>query len=260
MLVEERFQFIINQVNSHNVVSVSDLSKSLGISEVTIRRDLKELEQQGVLRRTHGGATSVSFGGTSFEPSYFQLANERQNEKRAISEYAVNLIQDDSAIAIDGSSTCFSLCELISQKRWNNLTVVTNALRVAMELTKCDGVSIVIVGGQVRKNLISTFGYLADSVLAQLKVDTNFMGINGIDFDENSITTPNLSECAVKRSFMNTAYKTYYLADHTKFGMSYLSRVCQATEATAIITDAGIDERFVKQAEDLGVELLIAGK
>lgn len=258
MLAEERWQIINSTLNSHSVVSVIDLSKRLNTSEVTIRRDLRELEKMGKLKRTHGGAIRVDQDGTSFEPQFSRLASENVELKKQIGKMACKFIIDNSAIIMDGSSTVLYMCKYIHELPLTNLMVVTNSVRVVTELASCDSVELVLIGGQIRKNLLSSTGLLSDLMLRELKVDKAFLGINGIDFIDNVMTTPNLSESSIKKSMMRCAKETIILADHSKFYRSYLSKVCETTDVGMIITDEGVAENTIKEAADRGVDLVIA--
>lgn len=260
MLAEERWQIIIDLLNKNNVMSVTELSKRLNTSEVTIRRDLRELEDAGALRRTHGGAISLQYKSTSFEPQFAQLESANSELKQQICRQAYKLINDNDAIIIDGSSTAVQLCRYFKQQPKKGVMVVTNSARVVFELASCDSVEIVHIGGQVRKNVLSSTGPLADLVLNQIKVDKAFIGINGIDFSENLLTTPNLSEGAIKRTMMKCARETIVLADHTKFGLNYLCKVCNATDIDHIVTDSAVESDVVKRAEELGTNLIVSEK
>ena len=259
MLTEERWQNILSIIQSNGIVSVAELSKRLGATEVTIRRDLKALEQDEKLKRTHGGAIRIDPNrGTYFEPMYSQLENTHTEQKAQICKKAYELISDNTAIIIDSSSTAKQLCDLIRENPPTGLMVVTNSVRVVLDLSMCDSVETVLIGGQVRKNLISCTGPLSDLMLAQLRVDKAFIGINGIDFKDNVLTTPNLSEGAIKKSMMKCAREKIIISDHSKLNKTFLSKVCNATDVDLIITDNQIDPSIEDEAKECGVKLMIA--
>lgn len=258
MLAEERWHTIVSMIQQNNVVSVPELSRLLNTSEVTIRRDLRELEETGKLRRTRGGAVKTDlYAGTYFEPQYAQLESMNIELKEEICRRAYSLIMDNTAIIMDSSSTTMQLCKYIKQKPKKGLMVVTNCVRVVLEFASSD-VETLLVGGQVRKNLLSCTGPISELALKQLKVDKAFIGINGIDFSEDVLTTPNMSEGAIKRSMMACARETIILADHTKFDKTYLSKVTNASEVDLIITDSKVDLQTVNDARECGAELLIS--
>ncbi len=258
MLAEERWQHIVNIIQKKNIASVIELSQRLNTSEVTIRRDLKELEELGRLKRTRGGAVRIDpYSGTYNEPQFAEFEAMNIDLKERICRKAYDLIADNTAIIMDSSSTTKQLCQIIRQKPPVGLMVVTNSVHVVTELASCD-VEIVMIGGQIRKNLLSCTGPLSDLILRQVKVDKAFLGINGIDFVGNVLTTPNISEGAVKRNMMRCARETIILADHTKFNETYLSKVCDATDVDLIVTDKEVDQSTIDEAKECGVELLVA--
>jgi len=249
----------MNILHSNGIVSVSELSKRLSTTEVTIRRDLSRLEQEGKLKRTHGGAIrNDQNGGRYFEPLFSQLEIMNAELKTQITRKAFDLISDNTAIIIDSSSTAKLLCQLIRMNPPAGLMVVTNSVRVVLDLSICDSVEVILIGGQVRSNLISCTGPLTDLILDQLRVDKAFIGINGIDLKADVLTTPNISEAAIKASMMKCAREVIILADHTKFNKTYLSRVCNATDVDTVITDNLVDPAILEEANECGVSLLIA--
>ena len=259
MLTEERWQHILSILQSDGIVSVSELSRRLSTTEVTIRRDLNRLEQDGKLKRTHGGAIRGDLnGGVHIEPQFSQLERMNAGLKEQICKKAFELISDNTAIIIDTSTTAKKLCDFIRRNPPTGLMVVTNSVRVVLDLSICDTVEVVLVGGQIRKNLISCAGPLSELLLNQIRVDKAFIGVNGIDIRGNVMTTPNIAECAMKVSMMNCAKETIILADHTKFNQTFLCKICNANEVDTIITDSKVDPAIVAEAAECGVSLLIA--
>lgn len=251
----------MEMIQETKVVSVTDLSKKFHVSDVTIRRDLMELEKTTEkVRRTHGGAIWSDFAvkGMNYEPLYPELENANQDIKDQIAVSASRLINDYSAIMIDSSSTAKQLCSFILKNPPQGLTVVTNSVRVAMLFSDSPTIEVIIIGGQMRKGIVSCIGHLAESAIKQIRVDKAFLGINGVDFAENTLTMPSLTEGAVKSEMISSSKETIILADHTKFGKTYLYKVCNATEVDLIITDKGVSAATVSQAEKCNANLLIA--
>lgn len=255
MIAHERKQFILDLLSKEKSVSVTNLSEMLKTSEVTIRRDLKDLEKENALKRTHGGA--IRKMSAAFEPQISELAQENVESKKAIAIEAYNLIEDNDAIIIDSSSTGTQIARLIKSGTKKNITIVTNSFITSWELMNSDNCEIIHIGGQVRNNISCTIGAIAEASLKSLRVDKAFIGINGIDF-EVGFTTPNLFESQTKRAMMNAAYRVYIVADSSKFGQTYLSIVCPVDRVDCLITDDGITEIQKKTAEDKGLELIIA--
>lgn len=259
MLAHERKQIILNKLQKANIVRVSDLSEILKTSEATIRRDLKSMEDEGLLRRTHGGA--IANVSAAFEPKISDLALEHVDEKRTIAQFAYSLINDKDAIIIDSSSTGHMLATCIRENSSKSITVVTNAIKVAWELMDLLHVDLIMVGGQIRNNVFSCIGDIAERTLANLRVDKAFIGINGINFaDGAGFTTPNMFESQIKRSMIKASKQVYILADSSKFNQSFLSIVCPISAVDYIITDSGVSKETIDQSVTFGVELLISPK
>ncbi len=255
MLAHDRKQFILDMLGKERSVSVTQLSELLNATEVTIRRDLKDLEKANALKRTHGGA--VRSMSAAFEPQITELEQENIEKKKAIANEAYQLLKDNDAIIIDSSSTGAQLAQLIKTGKKRNITVVTNSFKTAWELMHTDNVELIHIGGQIRSNIYSSIGPIAEAALKNLRVDKAFIGINGIDF-EHGFTTPNLFESQVKRAMMKSAYQVYILADSSKFDQTYLSIVCPLSQVDCLITDSGITEKAINQAKDCGLDLIIA--
>lgn len=255
MLAHDRKQFILDLINKDRSVSVTQLSELLNTTEVTIRRDLKDLEKVSALKRTHGGA--VRNISTAFEPQITELEQENIEKKKAIAYEAYNLLKENDAIIIDSSSTGAQLANLIKDGKKRNITVVTNSFKTAWELMHADNVELIHIGGQIRSNIYSSIGPIAEAALQNLRVDKAFIGINGIDF-ENGFTTPNLFESQIKRAMMKSAYQVYILADSSKFDRTYLSIVCPISRIDCLITDSDITEKSISLAQENGLELIIA--
>ena len=255
MIPQQRKQIITDLVRKNKAVKVTDLSEELNISDVTIRRDLQELEDAGILTRTHGGAIRKT--NTAFEPQISILEMEHVPEKVAIAKEAYDHINEYDAIILDSSSTAARLAELIIQGDKKNITVVTNSFKTAIALITSENVELIHIGGQVRVNIYSSIGTIAENALKNLRVDKAFVGINGIDFDIG-LTTQNLYESEIKRAMMKSSNQVYILADNTKFNQTFLSIVCPITDVDFIITDDMVSDEIVEKTMEQGVEVIIA--
>lgn len=256
MLAHKRKQLIKEMVDKYRIVRVSDLSERFNLSDVTIRRDLKELEEAGLLKRTHGGAIKIS--NAAVDPSLVDLETVRVKEKFLIAQEAYSQIRDNDAVIIDASSTVAYLPTLIKNGDKKNITLVTNSFRAVMDLIDCEWVEVIHIGGQVRRKLQSSIGPIAESALRTLIVDKAFLGCNGVDF-HCGFTTTNLYECQIKRMMMRSANETFMLADSSKFHQSFLSVIAPLSEVDCVITDSGIDPESVVLAEKAGLHLKVAG-
>ena len=255
MLAHKRKDLIKEMVDKYRIVRVSDLSARFQTSDVTIRRDLKELEEAGLLKRTHGGAVKIT--NTALDPALVDLKTVHVKEKLMIAREAYRQIRDNDAIIIDASSTAAYLPILLKQGDKKNITLVTNSFRAVMELIDCPSVEVIHIGGQIRRKLQSSIGPIAEAALRSLKVDKAFLGCNGVDF-HNGITTTNLHDGQIKRMMMQSANVTYMLADSSKFHQSFLSVVAPIEEVDYLITDPGIAPYTLAEAEEAGLRLMVA--
>ncbi len=256
MLAHKRKELIKEMVDKYRIVRVSDLSERFSLSDATIRRDLKELEESGLLKRTHGGAIKISNAG--LDPSLVDLETVRVREKMLIAQKAYEQIRDNDAIILDASSTVAYLPALLKAGDRRNITLVTNSFRIVSDLLDCEHVDVIHVGGQVRRKLQSSIGPIAESALRSLIVDKAFLGCNGVDF-RCGFTTTNLYECQIKRMMMQSANETYILADSSKYHQSFLSVVAQINQVDYLITDDGLDHETISMAEKSGIHLILTG-
>lgn len=232
------------------------LSQALGVSPATVRRDLTELEKQGLLRRTHGGALPLS--GTSFEPSFGQKSGEQVEEKRRIGAAAASLTRDGETVILDAGTTTMEIARALSGRR--DLTAVTNSVSIAAELATMEGVHVILTGGDLRKNTMALVGPAAEAFLRTITADRVFLGINGID-PERGLTTPNLLEAATKQAMVRAASEVVVVADHTKLGRVAFAHVAGLDQVDRLVCDEPAGERAAEKralAAQLKVPILWA--
>jgi len=253
MFPEERKRRILERVRSGGSVTVQDLSQAFGVSESTIRRDLRELEQEGLLERTHGGA--VAADPTRAEPSYAEKSDQNRAEKMAIARVAAGMVHDGASIILDAGTTTLEVARLLKDRR--DLTVVTNSYPIAAELAEAPGVEVIVTGGSVRGTTLALVGPLAERALEQVNVDITFLGTNGIDL-ERGLTTPTPAEASVKRRMIAAARKVVVVADSTKAGRVAFATVAPVSKMDMLITDRGMDPRLAGELMARGVQVLTA--
>jgi DeoR/GlpR family transcriptional regulator of sugar metabolism len=255
VLAKQRQDRIVEEVRRHGGVRVSDLVGLLGVSDMTIRRDLDVLARQGMLDKVHGGASAVG-SRTADEPG-FQVKSLRElAEKEAIAERAAELVRPGTAIGLSAGTTTWVLARRLATIA--DLTVVTNSVRVAEVLnqaTRPDR-SVVLTGG-IRTPSDALVGPLAVTALTTLHLDLVFMGTHGMD-ERSGFTTPNLMEAETNRAFVRAARRLVVVADHTKWGVLGLSAFATADEADVLVTDAGLPRRVQKLMAQRVDELLVA--
>ena len=252
MNLAERHQFILARLQKDQYINVVDLCKELKVSSVTIRKDLKLLEDKGLLFRTHGGAT-VNNPYTVDRP-----VNEKEklqsSEKNDIGLKAASLLQENDSIVIASGTTVLYFAKNIPSGM--NLTVVTSALNVALELMRESSVEVIQLGGLLRKSSSSVMGSYAEHILEDFYFNKFFLGVDGIDL-EFGLTTTNAMEANLNKKMISASQKTIVLADSTKFGKRGFGKICGLEDIDHIITDSGISQQIVKHLEGLGVTVTI---
>ena len=252
MLVEERRTAILNLLREHGKVRVKDLSRRFQTSEVTIRNDLKELHQRGLVHKAHGGAMPVTT--VSVEPSLQERFLSHAEEKRRIGAAAAALINDGETILLDSGSTTQEIARRLKGKQ--NLQVITNGVNIAMELVGVRGIQVILLGGVLRDNSFSIVGHFAEDMLDHLSADKLFIAADGCDLDFG-LSTPNLEESRVNQAMVRIAREKIVVADSSKFGKTSLSRIASLSEMNKVITDEGLPEIFRAEIQARGLELIL---
>nr|WP_025028466.1 DeoR/GlpR family DNA-binding transcription regulator [Caldalkalibacillus mannanilyticus] len=253
MYGEERKKQIVEFVNQHGRASVQELCQTYDVSESTIRRDLKELEEEKLIKRAHGGA--VSLQSVNFEPSFMEKEDTFKQEKKAIAKKAAELIEEGDTILIDSGTTTFYMIEEL--KNFSRLTVVTNSLVTALELQQMSTIDVIVLGGALRRDIISLVGPVTNQSLQMIRVDKAFIGTNGLDVQEG-LTTPNLMEAETKKQMLHSAKQVIVLADSSKIGKVTFAKVADIERVDKCILDSGVSPHFVQQLEEIGVDVYIA--
>ena len=252
MNLAERHQFILARIQRDQYINVVELCKELKVSSVTIRKDLKLLEDKKLLFRTHGGAT-INNPYTVDRP-----VNEKEKlqsiEKNKIGRAAADLLKPDDSIVIASGTTLLYFVKNIQSDL--NLTVVTSALNIALELTQLAGIEVIQLGGLMRKSSSSVMGAYAEQILDDFYFNTFFLGVDGIDLDYG-LTTTNSMEAHLNKKMISVSQKTIVLADSTKFGKRGFGKICGLEDIDHIITDKGISQQIVNHLEGLGVTVTI---
>ncbi|MBC7903197.1 MAG: DeoR/GlpR transcriptional regulator [Gemmatimonadaceae bacterium] len=248
----ERHHYILSRLKTEGHVNVHDLCKDLNVSSVTIRKDLKLLEDKNLLFRTHGGGTS-SNPYTADRPVN-EKESIRSEEKAAIGYAAAALIEPNDCIIIASGTTVLSLARNINPQ--GNLTVITAALGVANELNRHPQAEVLMLGGILRKSSSSSTGIYAEKILDDISCSKLFLGVDGIDL-EFGFTTTNVMEAQLNRKMIATAQKTIVLADSTKFGKRGFGKICPLEEIDQVITDKGISEHMLQTLKEAGVEVMV---
>ena len=251
-LAPQRLEELRGILGQNRVVRVEELTRQLGVSAATIRRDLGELEKLGEVRRVYGGA--VSTGGRLDEPLFDDKTSVAAAEKRRIAETAATYIKPNDTIYLDGGSTVLELARLLKDR--SNITIVTNSLRAAVELAG-RGPRLILVGGELRRLAQTTVGPLTRFMIQELHVDKAFMGTIGLTLAEG-LTTTDPTEAYTKELVMEHARETILLADSSKAHKISFTRAGRLEKIRVLITDKSIDRRLSKELRKQGMEVVIA--
>jgi DeoR family transcriptional regulator of aga operon/DeoR family fructose operon transcriptional repressor len=253
MLNTERRQKIAQYVRHNERATVSELVECFGVSDATIRRDLEKLEDEGHLRRAHGGAISVSLSDS--EPSVVSRVAEREEEKKRIGQAAAQLIEDNETIFIGSGTTTLEVARNLGDKK--GLTVITNALNIANQLVGNSNITLVVVGGLVRQSELSMIGHLTEQTLKELRADKVIMGMRAIDI-KDGLTNEYLPETVTDRSIIRFAPEVILVADHTKFNEASTAWVAPITAVHKIVTDDKAPRETVEELRKLGIKVILA--
>ncbi|MEY9848953.1 DeoR/GlpR family DNA-binding transcription regulator [Streptacidiphilus sp. MAP5-3] len=244
MLKADRFARILDHVARAGSADVHELAELLDVSGATIRRDLQALDEQGLLRRTHGGAVT---GSVNLELPLRHRAGARQDEKHRIALAAAELVPDGAVVGLAGGSTVTELARLLAERsrsaeggksaEGGRLTVVTNAVNIAADLIVRPEIRLVVIGGQARTASYELVGPAADEHLARYRLDIAFIGVDGLSADAGC-TTHDEMEAHTDRAFLQVASQGVVLADASKLGKATFASICPLREIDAVVTDA----------------------
>lgn len=237
MLASQRQDRILDQVAIHGAARVSELVDLLGVSDMTVRRDIDALAQRGLVARVHGGVTAAT-GRSAEEPGFVAKSTLQITEKVAIAREAVRLVEPGAAVAISAGTTTYEVARMLRQVE--QLTVVTNSIPVAQLLheDKRADMTVILTGG-IRTPSDALVGPVAVGSLRGLHVDWLFMGVHGIDL-RAGLTTPNMVEGDTDRALIDCARQVVVAADSSKWGVVALTTIASLDEVDVLVTDSGL--------------------
>lgn len=238
MFAAERRRAILERVRVTGTVSLKELARAVASSEVTVRRDLRALEAEGLLDRRRGGAAMI--GALSHEPTHSQKTRLALREKVAIARLAATLVDHGDAIVLGAGTTTHELARQLTHVR--DLTVVTNSVLAASALASAPHAEVIMTGGLLRGSTFALVGSAAERSLAELRVRRAFISGNGLTA-ERGLSTPNLAAAGVDRAIAHAAQEVVVLADRTKLGVDTMVQTVPTERITHLVTDSGADPR-----------------
>jgi len=247
----ERWNLILERLSGDGGLEVTAVAEALNVSTATIRRDLRALEEQRLLSRTHGGAMS---SGLMYELPLRYKGDRRKAEKLRIAAEAAKRVSEGMVIGLVGGTTTTEVARAVSDRP--GLTVVTNAINIASELAIRPNLKLMVTGGVARPQSYELSGPLAESTLAGLNLDLVFTGVDGISV-ERGITTHDEGEARTDRALIARARTTIVVTDSSKLGRAAFSIICGLDEVDELIVDAQADAQYVADLRDAGMTVTL---
>lgn len=258
MLMQERRESIVELVNSQGQCAVEYLAKKFSVTPMTIRRDLQSLEEQGVIRRIHGGAMRLKLRWNILEPPWMERLDYCAIEKNRIGSYVASLIGPTEKVFIGTGSTTYYVAEALTERQdlSPEFIVITNAITISNILAKHSTINCLVIGGFIRHSELSLVGHYAQSILDSLHVDKVIMGIRGIH-PEHGLTSDYPEDLKLDQSITKLGDQVYVVADHTKLGYVSASLTAPVTDMDMLITDEQADKEIVRFLKNKGVQVVL---
>lgn len=255
MIPAERLEKIKTEIENNGFVSVAELSKRLGISISTVRRDLIDLESEGLVVRTRGGA-GLAGHELSLETARSARAEEHSSQKEKIGQKAAELIENSGCIILDAGTTTLEVAKYLRPKV--PLRVITDSIEIAYELRDRENVVVLITGGIMRPDSYNLYGGFAEQMLSSMHAEVCVMGAIGLSLREG-LTKHIIEALPIRQKMVEISHRLICVADSSKFDVTGLVSICPIERIDVIITDNGIEPAFKNSLEELGIEVIILG-
>ena len=252
MLNEERQRAILELLRRDGRVLVVDLARQFHTSQVTIRKDLEILHVKGQIHRTHGGALPTRDGALE-DPTLREKEKLHRKEKLQIAAAAARMVSEGQVVILDSGTTTTAIARAL--RNFQNLTIITNAVNIAAELSG-SALEVILTGGSLRMNSFSLVGPLAEETLHKLHADILFLGVDGLDVQYGP-STPNLLEAKVNRAMIEISKVAVAVCDSSKFGKRSLSLIAPPSSLQHVITDSGVPKAELSALKKSGVEVTV---
>ncbi len=253
MIPAERYANINQLLESNECMSIASLSEALGVSESTIRRDLRQMEKRNLLSRVQGGASLRDYIYAQISAEL--LSDEFHVEKQLIGKRAADLINYGDNVILDSGSTTLNVAKHLKEK--GNITITTNSLEIANLLKDKKDITLITTGGVYVPETDSFVGPIAEHMIKGIKVDKLVMGMRGIDLD-GCFTNSHLLAVPLKQAMLRAAKEVIIVVDHSKFGRSALATVGTVADVHKVVTDDGVGQEYLSMLEKSGIEVIIA--
>ncbi|AEW99490.1 DeoR/GlpR family DNA-binding transcription regulator [Streptantibioticus cattleyicolor] len=250
MLKADRLARLLEHVATEGSANVHELADLLQVSSATVRRDLHVLHEQGLVRRTHGGAVT---GALSLELPVRHRLGTRQAEKSRIAAKAAALVPDGAVVGMTGGTTVTEVARALSDR--TGITVVTNAVNIAADLVMRRDIHLVVIGGNARSQSYELVGPIAERTLANYHIDISFIGVDGLSPGQGC-TTHDEMEAHTDRAFLSNSDRTVVVADSSKIGKATFARICPLNEIDTLVTDDGADPAQLEALRTMGIDVI----
>ena len=253
MLATERRQRIMQEMHEHKVVVIVELAEKLGVTPMTIRRDLNLLEQQGLVEKSYGGAVLIE--SSIKENPYLTRKQVKNPEKRMIAQAAADLVEPSMSIYLDAGTTSYELAALLVEKEYQQLTIVTNDLLIAHMVSQNSNYQVIMLGGVIENANGLTCGYLAKEMIKNIHFDICFVGTQAIN-TSMYVMTANIDKVELKQLYLKNSHMKVLLADDSKFGKYKLHNICSVGEFDLVISDRKFTEQEQEYFHDSKVRII----
>lgn len=255
--IVKRAETILESLLQRDYISVVELSEILNVSRATVRKDLDRLERQGVLRRTHGGAMPMEpmfYEPFLTDPTFAENQTRHIEEKRAIGLAAARMVRDGDTIGFTGGTTATQVARSLHNRR--DITVITNAINIVMELSNRKHMTVFVPGGFLRGGMFALTGMNGINAVTEFMIDKVFIGVNGIH-PLHGLTTTYIDHAAFLRAMIRQARQKIVIADHSKIGAIHKAFICHSEDVDCIITDPLASQEVLQQFRDQGIEIVL---
>jgi DeoR/GlpR family transcriptional regulator of sugar metabolism len=249
----ERQKQLLEAISQYRKITITELSGQFDVSDITIRRDLKTLEEQGLVQLAHGGM--VYSKPVQQEPPIIQRQQIQRDAKLRIAARAASLITDGESVFIGSGSTAYFVARCLKHQR--QVTVVTNALSIVNELADDTNINLIVLGGMLRTTELSMIGHITEQALREVRVDKVIFGIRAIDV-EAGLTNDYMPEIMTDRAILDMGSQVILVADHSKFGRIASAFVAPIHRVSTVITDNQSNRQILSQIDALGVTVIVA--
>ncbi len=250
---QARSKELLEYINQREYASMAELCQEFQVSSATMRRDVTDLAQRGLITRLHGAVKS-KMGEQTEEPPYSERINMETEEKRRIAQRAFQEIHDGDSIILDSSTTVAELARLLAQSSLH-VTVMTNDIEIAYLLAPHPIIELICVGGHIRRGYYTSIGFFAENLWKELHADKLFMGVDAVN-GEYGMMNYRIEELSCKKLMLERAKQHIVLCDHTKFSSSAVLQICPVSAVDLLITGAELDPRWEAPMRAAGLNLL----